>query len=259
MSASWSILPKHLPRRAFGKIVLNEARLAWRLSVGLIFGVGLPVLLLVIFGEIPAFQKHKASLGGLTAFNVYVPILIAFVIAALALWSLPGPLVSYREQGILRRLSTTPVPPSWVLAAQVIVHLCLVVIALFILVVVGIAAFGIDAPKSPGGLLLAIVLSIAALFAIELSIAAVARTANGAAALGSATFLPLMFFAGLWVPRQLMPGALQGISNFTPLGASVEAVQDSMQGVFPPATALLVLAAYAMIFVLVAKCFFRWE
>ena len=110
------------PRAAFGKIVLNEARLAWRQPAGIVVGIGLSLLLLVIFGSIPVFQQTSASLGGLSAFEVYIPILIAFSIGVLALAYLPGPLVSYREQGILRRLSTTPVPAFWVLAAQFVVQ-----------------------------------------------------------------------------------------------------------------------------------------
>ena len=56
-----------------------------------------------------------------------------------------------------------------------------------------------------------------------------------------------------------MPGVLQGVSAFTPLGAAVDAMQDSMQGQFPPTAPLLVLAAYAVVFGFLAKRFFRWE
>ena len=101
----------------------------------------------------------------------------------LALAYLPGPLVSYREQGILRRLSTTPVPASWVLAAQFVVQACLMLIAVFLLIGVSVAGFGASAPRNPAGLVLALVLSIAALFAIGLSIAAVARTSGAARAI----------------------------------------------------------------------------
>src|SRR5262249_42445263 len=181
------------PRAAFGQIVLNEARLAWRLPAGLIFGVGLPVLLLVLFGELPSFPNHQASLGGLTAFDVYVPILIAFVIAAIALLSLPGPLASHREQGVLRRLSTTPAPPSWVLAAQILIGLCLAVISLLILIIASVDVFGAAAPRSPGGLVVSILLSIAGLFGIGLIIAAAARTPRGAGILGALAFYPLLF------------------------------------------------------------------
>jgi ABC-2 type transport system permease protein len=247
------------PRAAFGNIVLNEARLAWRTPIGLVFGVGLPALLVVIFGELPSFNHHKANLGGLTEFNLYVPILIGLAIAAVALFSLPVALVSYREQGILRRLSTTPVPPSWVLAAQVAINLFLAVIALLIVVIVGVAAFGEIAPRSIGALVLAFLLSASAIFAIGLTIAAQARTAGAAGAIGNATFFPLMFFGGLWLPRAQMPPGLRDVSDYTPLGAAVQALQDAIQGTFPPATTLLTLAAYAGVLGYLATRYFKWE
>ncbi len=177
----------------------------------------------------------------------------------LALLGLPIPLVSYRELGILRRLSTTPVPRSWMLAAQGVVQLCVAVTALLVIFVAGVAAFGAPAPKSPGGLVTSLVLSITGLFPIGLMIAAIARTANGASVIGRLVFFPMIFFAGLWLPRALMPTVLLDISNYTPLGAAVQAIQDSMLGGFPPAAPLLVLAAYAVVFGFLARHFFRWE
>jgi ABC-2 type transport system permease protein len=53
--------------------------------------------------------------------------------------------------------------------------------------------------------------------------------------------------------------ALQVVSSATPLGAAVQAMQDSMQGQFPPAAPLLVMAAYTAAFGFLAKRFFRWE
>ena len=86
------------PRAAFGKIVRNEARLAWRQPSGLIVSIGISLALLIIFGEIPVFRQSSARLGGLSAFDVYIPILIAFAIGVMALTYLPGPLVSYRSR-----------------------------------------------------------------------------------------------------------------------------------------------------------------
>ena len=248
-----------VPRAAFGKIVRNEARLAGRQPSGLIAGVGISLALLIIFGEIPVLRQSSASLGGLSAFDVYIPILIAFVIGVLALTYLPGPLVSYREQGILRRLSTTPVPPSWVLAAQMVVQACLMAISVALLIVVSVVFFGASAPKNPAEMVLAIALTIVAMFAIGLSIAAAARTAGAARGLMAAAFYPLMFFSGLYYPTQLMPPALTDVAHFTPLGAAVEAIQDTMLQGFVPAAPLLILVAYAAVFGYLAMRFFRWE
>ena len=244
---------------AFGQVVRNEARLVRRQPTNMIGSIGLPVVLTIIFGELPSFRQHPGSLGGFTVFDLYVPILVVFSLAMLALMGLPIPLASYRELGVLRRLSTTPVPPSWVLAAQGVVQLCVAALSLVVIFVIGVAAFGAPAPKSPAGLVLSVAVSIAGLFPIGLMIAAIARTANGASVIGRLAFFPLMFFAGLWLPRAMMPGVLVDISNYTPLGAAVEAIQDSTLQGFPPAAPLLVLAGYAVAFGFLAQRFFRWE
>jgi ABC-2 type transport system permease protein len=259
MSAQWSLLPPSTPRRAFGQLLSCEARLAWRQPIGLAIGLGVPVLLVVIFGSIPAARQPSAELGGLTLFNIYIPILVAFVVGAIALLGLPGPLASYRELGILRRLSTTPVPPAWLLAAQLVINFCIAAMAEIIVVVLGIAAFGAHAPDNPGALVLAILLTMTGLFGLGLCVAATARTARGAGALGGAAFYPLMFFAGLWVPLAIMPPVLRDISDYTPLGAAVVATQDAILPGTLSVRSLLLLAGYGVVFGALAVRSFRWE
>ena len=125
--------------------------------------------------------------------------------------------------------------------------------------IASVAAFGAPVPKSPGGLALSCLLAIGGLFALGLLIAALAPTANSVNAIGRLALIPLLFFAGLWLPRPLMPAVLLDISNYTPLGAAVEAIQGSVQTGFPPATPLLVLAGYTLVFAYLARRFFRWE
>ena len=259
MTVHESLLPATTPRSAFVKLLQSEAKIAWRVPIGLIFGVAFPILLLIIFGYIPAFSQAAKALGGLTRLSVYFPILIAMVSAMLALLSLPTHLASYREQGILRRMSTTPVPPAWMLAAQVVVNLALAVLSLAILITVGTAGFGLGAPGQAAGFTLAVVLTIAAMFAIGLWVAAIARTSGEAGIIGQLILGPLLFFAGLWLPRGQMPSLLRHFSDYSPLGAGVHALQDAMQGSFPSAQSLLTLVAYTAVFAFLAARFFRWD
>ena len=259
MSTRWSLLPASTPRAAFGMIVLNESRLSRRRPLGLWAGVVVPTGLLVLFGLLRPTNVPVKALGGLTDFTVYVPVFLAMIVAALALFGLPVALASYRQQGILRRLSLTPAPPAWVLAAQLVLNLGFVVMELALLLVVAVAGFGAAAPKSPGGLVLALATSIAALFAIGLWISAIARTEQAAGLLAVACFFPMLFFAGLFFPRAEMPKPLLAVSNFTPLGAAVQAIQSALLNGFPPIAPLLVMAAYAVIFGALAVRFFRWE
>lgn len=248
-----------VPPRALRQLILAEAKLARREPAGLVWGVGLPVLLLVVFGRLPAFQQPKSRFGDLLPLSVYLPILIAMVLAMLALLSLPGALAGYREQGVLRRMATTPASPLLVLAAQLVVNLVLALVALGLMLGIGAGVFGLSLPRQPVGFVLTLALTAPALFSLGLCIAAVVPTWRVGQAVGGAVFFPLQFFAGLWVPRQVMPAGLRDVSDFTPLGAAVSALQDSIAGSFPTAKALLVMAGYAVAFGYLAVRWFSWE
>jgi ABC-2 type transport system permease protein len=68
-----------------------------------------------------------------------------------------------------------------------------------------------------------------------------------------------LFFGGLWIPRPLMPALLLNISNWTPIGASVESIQNAMRGMFPSPQSILVLIAYTLVFGYLAVRYFKWE
>ena len=257
MSTHAWLLPARTPRSAFTKLLQSETKIAWRMPIGLILGVAAPVFVLIIMGTVPGMNKYEAKLDG-TFFSVYFPILIAFSVAILGLISLPTHLATYRQQGILRRISTTPVPPAWMLAAQVIINLALAVVALGIIVAAGTVGYGV-ALRQPAGFVLALLLAIAAMFALGLWVSAIARTAAGASGIGQLILFPSLFLAGLWIPREVMTPVLRDIGDWTPLGAAVQALQSSMQGAFPSAKSLLVMAAYALVFGFLAVRYFRWE
>lgn len=254
-----SAIRQPVPPRALRRLVLTEAKLALREPAGLVWGVGLPVLLLVIFGRLPTFKQPKSRLGDLAPLTVYLPILLAMVLAMLALLAMPGLLAGYREQGVLRRMAATPASPLLVLAAQLAVNLVLALIALGLMLGIGAGAFGLGLPRQPAGFALTLALTAPALFSLGLCIAAVVPTWRVGQAVGGAVFFPLQFFAGLWVPRQVMPSGLRDVSDFTPLGAAVGALQDSIAGSFPTAKALLVMAGYAVVFGCLAVRWFSWE
>ncbi len=106
---------------------------------------------------------------------------------------------------------------------------------------------------------LALLLTAAAMLALGLLIASLARNGRVAGAVGTMIFLPLMFFAGLWMPQATMPPALRRIGDDTPLGAAVAALQHTMAGQWPSAAGLAILAAYTLAFAAAAWRFFRWE
>jgi ABC-2 type transport system permease protein len=247
------------PRSAFSRLAVTESKLFLREPMLLFWGLVFPMILLVIIGSVPSSREPSADLGGLRFIDVYVPTMIAFVLAFLALTALPSVLATYREKGVLRRLSTTPAPPAWVLAAQLLINLAVVVIALILIVGVSRVAFAVRLPTQIFGFVLSLAFAVAALLSFGLLIAAIAPSARAATMIGSIVFYPMMFFAGLWVPRAAMPSALRHISDLLPLGAAVQALQDTTRGDWPQPLHLAVMAAYALIVGVAAVKLFRWE
>jgi len=244
-------------RSAFASLTVTEAKLLAREVVPLLWGVGFPMLLLAVIGSFSSGPDK--SLGGGTLVAAYVPILIAFSCATFALQGLPTVLTGYRERGILRRLNATPVGAGRLLGAQLTVNLSVSLIATIGILVVGRAAFGVPLPGQTVGFVLAFGLTAAAMIGLGLLVASLARNARVAGAVGTMIFLPLMFFAGLWMPQATMPAGLRAAGEDTPLGAAVAAVTHSMAGQWPSAASLGVLAAYAVAFGLLAWRLFRWE
>ncbi|MFO7544312.1 MAG: ABC transporter permease [Trueperaceae bacterium] len=251
--------PHGAPRRAFWKLLWTETKLTWRQPIGLFVGLGMPLLVLVVFANIPQFAEPNEAFGGRSLMSVYVPVLIVFVLGGLALVGLTTSLITYREQGVLRRMSTTPVPPSWLLGAQLVIDLVIATLAIGLLMGITRVAFGVRGPGHLAGFALALVLTAVTVFGAGLWVAAVARSAQAGAAISNVLFLTLMFFAGLWIPRDVMAPMLRTISDYSPLGAAVQALQSAWEGSFPGARPLLVLAAYTLLAAIGAIRTFRWE
>lgn len=246
-------------RSPLAQLTRVELTLFLRERVGPVWGVGFPVLLLVIFGAIPSFRKVLPGSGGLTVLDSYLPVLVLISLALLCLIALPLTIVNYRERGVLRRLQTTPAGPLRVLGAQLIVNFGMAIVTLAILEVVGRLAYGVPFPAQPGGWVITVVFTSAALLGMGLFVAAVGPTARASAAIGNLVFYPMMFFGGLWLPIPEMPTLLQHIAHATPLGAAWEAFQQAAIGHWPPALALVTMAAWAVAFSAAAVRFFRWE
>lgn len=240
-------------------LALSEARMFVRAKAGPIFALGLPLALLTAFGNIPYYNVHRSSLGGHTLLEVYVPILAAFVLASLSFNVVPAVLVGYRENGVLRRLRTTPVGPARVLAAQLLVNLATAAVSVTAVLLVGRAAFGVALPRQLGGYLLAIVLAALALMSIGLFVAAASPNGKVADALGTTLFYVMMFFAGLFLPIGVMPSLLANISRAAPLGAAVQALTDATQGHWPHPLQLVTMLAYTVVFGGGALKMFRWQ
>ncbi|MDR0483621.1 MAG: ABC transporter permease [Cellulomonadaceae bacterium] len=150
-----------------------------------------------------------------------------------------------RSSGTLERLMTTPLRKGDLMGGYVLAFGSLSVIQA--LVVTGFAlAVGMDMAGSVPLMILVAMLSAVLGCALGLAASAVARTEFQAVQMLPLVIVPQIFTAGIFLPREAMPTALQWIANVLPLTYSVDAMQKvtAGQGLGEIATDLVVVVLW---------------
>ncbi|TDE52852.1 ABC transporter permease [Nonomuraea mesophila] len=241
------------------KILVLETRLYLRDWPSLLFTIGLPVGLLLVLGlSIPVMTQAGES--GERMVDAQLPTMMTLLaLLTLSCSIVPAVLTTYRERGVLRRMSTTPVHPARLLGVQLLINLVVGVVSAALLILAATVVFGAPLPGRPVVFVLVFLLGSAALLAIGLVIAALAPNGKTAPGIGTVVMFPLMFLGGMWVPRDVMPDALRAVSDFSVAGPFAQALKDAWAGQSPELGHLAVVAAGLVIFGGLAVWLFRWE
>jgi ABC-2 type transport system permease protein len=245
---------------ALSALTKTQSKVFSREPLSVFFGLVFPALILVVIGLVyPGATDPDPALGGLSLVEIYAPVSIALGLATVALSLLPATLGGDREKGILRRLSTTPAHPRTLVIAHLLVQLAVVAIATVAAIVIGMILFGLPFPQSPLWFLVSFALGAISLLSIGLLIGALVPTASSGQGIGMLFYFPLLFFAGVYLPLEVMPEGVRSVSSYTPSGAVVQALSASWAGDMPTTSSLLVMAAYGLVFGSLAIVFFRWD
>ncbi|MFI1018449.1 ABC transporter permease [Streptomyces sp. NPDC020965] len=243
------------PRAA---VLRSELRL-YRRDPSNIISIVFPPVLLLVLGLVPMFREVDEDLDGLRVIDLYVPVVVLISLITAGLQVLPPILTGYRELGILRRMSMTPVRPSTLLFTQMWLNGVMALVSAVMCLSTGRLAFGVALPREIGGYVLALLLAAAASLAMGALVAALAKTAKHATGIGTAVYFPALFCTGLWIPVRAMPDTLATIVEFTPFGAAAGALDRAAAGGWPDWSHLIVLTAWTVVTSAAAVRWFRWE
>jgi ABC-2 type transport system permease protein len=238
----------------------TQAKVFLREPIVVAFGLIFPAVLLLLIGStFPGATEVSAALGNRSLVEVYAPATAVMALLTLGIAMLPQALGLDRERGILRRLATTPAHPRVLVGAHLTIQAMAVSVATAAAAVVGRVAFDLPLPQRPVWFVAAFALSAAALLAIGVLIGALVPTAQAGVGTGMLLYFPMLFFAGIYLPLEIMPEGLRTVSGWTPPGAAVDALGAAWAGTVPATTSLLVLVATALAAGVLATRFFRWE
>lgn len=238
----------------FARLTTQELKLFLREPMSLLVVVILPLALVAVFGAIFDPKTNDDPI------RTYFPAMaLGLALAQLALNLMPTTMITYRERGILRRMSATPIHPGKLLAAQLVVAMLAAAVTALTVVVVGSLVIGFDTPGHLPGFLAGFLLGSLSLFAVGLVVAALAPSARAATGIGVLLFFVSMFFGGVFMPVEMMPAGLVTVGEYTPLGAAMDTMRDSWSGQPPEVLPLVVMAVITVVFSAVAARTFRWE
>ena len=242
------------------KMTWMEAKLFLREPVGAFFTLVFPLMFLFLFGSISG-NEPTPMFGGQRTIDAAIPSLTAMIIGTTGLMSTTITMATYRENGVLRRLRTTPVSPLVVLAAQVIVVFAMTCLGMLLLVAVGKLVYHVRFEGNAFSVLAGFVLSSLSFFGIGFVLAGTMPTARTAQIAGMVLLYPMMFLSGAFFPVELLPAAVQKVSAFTPLTYVVNLLRGLWTGQ-PWGDHLLdvgVLAGMLLLGIIVSVKTFRWE
>ncbi|WP_250444378.1 ABC transporter permease [Actinotalea sp. C106] len=248
---------------ALRALTLAEGRLYLRDAGTAFFALAFPTVLLVLMAfALPGMRDPIEDLpgfAGLRPIDLYAPVAVAMAIATTSLTTFPAVFGTYREKGVLRRLSTTPLPASRLLVAQVSINIAALVVAVAAALTAASFAFEVAAPSQPGVVLVAFLLGAAHMTALGCVLAAVVPTASSANGLGMLLYFPMLFLAGVWTPGPLMPAGLSEVAAYLPLGAAAQAMSEGWFGDGLPITPMLAMVGWTVLLIPVAARLFRWR
>jgi ABC-2 type transport system permease protein len=177
-----------------------------------------------------------------------------------------------RDQGVLKRLRGTPLPPAAYFAGKVIQVYVVSIVQLGVLLGVAALLLGVPLPTDAHAwqtFAWVFALGAATCTVLGIAFSAVPRTGKSAGAVVIPVVLILQFLSGIYFPFSQIPSWVQTFSGFFPLRWMAQAMRsvflpDFMEAQEPGqtwalGTGALVMGAWLIVGLALAFRFFRWQ
>jgi ABC-2 type transport system permease protein len=229
-----------------------ERKLFWRNPSAAFFNFLLPLLLLVLIAA--AFAGDDDEL------EVLVPGVAGMGVLATTFTALAFNLTLLRDEGVLKRVRGTPMPPGAYLAGLIGSAAVNAFLQVALVVVIGNVVYGVDWPREPLLLALFTGLGVVCFAALGVAFSHAIPNEEAAPAYTNAIFLPLIFISGVFYSADDLPDALKAIAEALPLKHLIDGLSEAIVGGGGgAAAAAAVVAAWAAVGIVLAVRFFRWE
>jgi ABC-2 type transport system permease protein len=235
-------------------LTMSRMRLAMRNRAFLFFSLIMPLAFL--FGYAGLFRRFGPEA---------VPYLLSMVLALTVMgsfWGLSVQLVTFREQGILRRFRVTPVGASAMLASSLISNYFLTLPTIIIEFYISRSVFHMAGLGNLISVFILVTIGTVTFASLGLIVASVTNTMQETQIINQIIWFVFLFISGATIPFPMLPVMVQKISLFLPATYLVSGLQRAMidhTNLNSLGSYLASLVGCALIAFIVSAQLFRWE
>jgi ABC-2 type transport system permease protein len=231
-----------------------ERRMFWRNPTAAFFSFILPLLFLFLFGAI--FSGDQKTL------NVIVPGILGMSVMSTTFNALAMNITFLREEGVLKRMHGTPMPPVSYLGGVAANAVSNAAVQVVIVVLAGKLFFGIGWPKDWFELAIFCVVGVSTLAALGVAFSHVIPNFDAAPAYTNIVFLPVIFISGVFYDVDNAPQYLRDVAQVLPLTHIIDGFSAALVTGAPLADHagdLAVVAAWGVVGAFFAVRGFSWQ
>src|SRR3954467_11659791 len=197
-----------------------ERRMFWRNPTAAFFSFILPLLFLFLFGAI--FSNDQETL------DVIVPAILGLSVMSTTFSALAMNITFLREEGVLKRIHGTPLPPVSYLGGVAANAVSNAFVQVVIVVLAGRLFFGIGWPKDWIELAVFAVVGVATLAALGVAFSHVIPNFDAAPAYTNIVFLPVIFISGVFYDVDNAPQFLRDVAQVLPLTHIIDGLSGAL-------------------------------
>ena len=177
-------------------------------------------------------------------------------------WGLSATLVTFREQGILRRFHVTPATATDMLVSSVLANYALTLPTIALELLLARTLFHVPHLGNLLSIFLLVSIGTVSFGSLGLVIASVTNTMQETQVLNQLLWLPLIFLSGATIPFTSLSNSVKHIALFLPATYLVHGLKNAIVNDYGPGKLLLALVSLTLWFVLtlfLSSQLFRWE
>jgi len=231
-----------------------ERRMFWRNPSAAFFNFLLPLIFLALLGAVFAGDRR--------ALEIVVPGIAGMSVMTTTFNALAFNMTFLREQGVLKRVRGTPLPPGAYLTGLGLNAVTNTVLQIGIVVVAGRLLFGLGWPSDWLGLAVFVLAGVVCFSALGVALSHAIPSFDAAPVYVNLIFLPAIFISGVFYDVADAPGFLRDVAEVLPLKHVIDGLAGAMvagRGVGQNLGALAVVALWAAVGIALAVRGFSWE